>query len=182
MNSLLFRPLLFCLSGAAVGLRSPFSLLCFPQLWTDKVTSLLATTAAPRPLAFPLFHDESGPFRTNSTQVPAPKLYAPAMPSHGACVPRQRAPLGSLGRRKKQLFLQQFPESGAKGKRQYAFLRVDYNTQNALLPYLCEVAPGHRPLRKHKVIHNLRTSLSSMHCLQEDSFFRRGLSSSLIGL
>ncbi|EGW09026.1 hypothetical protein I79_020371 [Cricetulus griseus] len=113
-------------------------------------------------------------------QVPA--LCAPAIPSHSACVPRQPAPLGSLGLRKKQLFLQQFPEIGAKGKRQYAFRRVDYNTQNALLLYLCEVAPGHLQLRKRKVINHLRTSLSSMHCLQEDSFFRRGLSSSPIGV
>lgn len=94
---------MFCLTGADGGLRIPFALLRFSQLSDRQVTSLLAPTAAPRPLAFPLFHAEPGPFVTNSTQVPAPKLCAPAIPSHGACVPRQRAPLGSLGRRKKQL-------------------------------------------------------------------------------
>ena len=46
--------------------------LRFLQPWVAHITSLLAATAAHRPLGFPLFHDEPQLF-TNSTPGPAPK-------------------------------------------------------------------------------------------------------------
>lgn len=49
------------------------SLLRFSQLLVAQVTSFPAATAAPRPLAFSLFHDEAELFFTDSTPAPVPK-------------------------------------------------------------------------------------------------------------
>lgn len=81
-----------------------FALLRFSQSLVAQVTSFLADTAVPGPLAFPLFHDDAKLF-SNSTPAPAPKPLPPAIPSHRAYVPPQPASLRSLGDRKKLLFL-----------------------------------------------------------------------------
>lgn len=97
-----FNRLLWEVSLECFAACSPNSAqLRFPQPLVVHITSLLAATVAPRPRGFPLFHDDPQLFFTNSTPAPAPKPYPPAIPSHGAGVPRQPAPLGSLGGRKK---------------------------------------------------------------------------------
>lgn len=51
----------------------PIAQLSFLPPLVVQITSLLAATAAPRPLSFPLLHDDPELF-TNSTTAPAPKL------------------------------------------------------------------------------------------------------------
>lgn len=72
--------------------------------------------------------------------------------------------------------------SGEKGRRQESLPPTDCNTQDALLHYLCGVGRCHLQLRKRKGMRPVRTPLPRVHCLQQRFCFRRGSSSSPLGI